>query len=294
MKIDLHSHSTASDGTYTPQALLALAKEQGIEMFAITDHDTLAGYLAVRDDVPDGMRLLAGVEISTTHTLSGGYGKKTDPKNVNKSIHVVALDVKDTARLQTALQAVQDDRANRGRAMVEKLGERFGEIGFDALWQAVLAKVGGDTISLGRPHIAQVLCEFGLVRTVTEAFDKYLGEGKSAYVPLTTPTMAQAVSLIHDCGGLAVLAHPTRYGLSATRVRKLIGDFAECGGDGCELPSPTEPISTRQMVDRMIATHGLLVSVGSDFHGTITPWRKLGQVATLRAEQVGIWTKFVG
>lgn len=295
MKIDLHSHSTASDGTYSPQEVVSLAKTHGIEMFALTDHDTLAGYLAVRDTVPSGMRLIAGVEISTTHTLSGGYGgrKKTEPtKNVSKSIHVVALDVKDYTRMQTALQAVQDDRANRGRAMVEKLGEQFPQIGFDALWEQVLSKVGGDTISLGRPHIAQALCEFGVVRTVTEAFDKYLGEGKSAYVPLATPTMAQAVSLIHDCGGLAVLAHPTRYGLSATRVRKLIGDFADCGGDGCELPSPTEPISTRQMVDRTIALHGLLVSVGSDFHGTITPWRKLGQVATLKAEQLGIWTKF--
>lgn len=293
MNIDLHSHSTASDGTYTPDELLSLAISKGIELFAITDHDTLAGYLAVRDNVPDGMHLIAGTEISTTHTLSGGYGGG-NKANPTKSIHVVALAVKDCEKLQSALQAVQDSRANRGRAMVEKVGELFPEVGFEALWQAVVAKVGGDIQGLGRPHIAQVMAEFGLVRTVTEAFDKYLGEGKSAYVPLITPSMVEVVALIHDCGGFAVLAHPTRYGLSATRVRKLIADFADCGGDACELPSPTEPVSTRQMIDRQIALHGLMVSVGSDFHGTITPWRKLGQVATLKAEQVGIWTKFVG
>lgn len=290
MMIDLHSHSTASDGTYSPQALLELANRLGIATFAITDHDTMAGYLAVErmaNDLP--IRLVSGVEISTRHTLMGGYGKN---KAEQKSVHVVALDVKDCQKMQTALQVIQDSRATRGRQMVERLGEIFGQIDVKALWQVALDKAGGQETSLGRPHIAQALHDFGCVKSVSDAFDKYLGDDKPAYVPLATLTMAESVSLIHACGGFAVLAHPTRYQLSATRVRRLMADFAECGGDACELPSPQEPVSTRQMIDRQIAEHGFLVSVGSDFHGTITPWRKLGQVATPKVGQVGVWTKF--
>src|SRR5699024_9211067 len=93
------------------------------------------------------------------------------------------------------------------------------------------------------------------------------------------------ISLIHRCGGKAVLAHPTRYNLSATRVRKLIAEFAQFGGDGCELPNNDEPLSTRRMVDRSIAEHGLQVSTGSDFHGTSMPWRKLGDVPSLAEGQ---------
>lgn len=294
MKIDLHSHSAASDGTYSPSALLNLACEHHIEMFALTDHDTMAGYLALQTEAKDlPVRLIAGVEISTIHKVSEGYGKNT---LLDKSIHVVALDVQDCQKMQSALQVIQDSRAGRGRAMVEKLAVIFSDVEgvtFERLWQAVLDKVGGEIQAIGRPHIAQVLQAFGLVRTVTDAFDKYLGEGKPAYVPLQTLSMEEAIVLIHECGGLAVLAHPTRYRLSATRIRRLIADFACFGGDGCELPSPQEPLSTRQMVDRAILANELLVSVGSDFHGAITPWRKLGQVASLKEGQVGVWTKFV-
>lgn len=285
--IDLHSHSSASDGTLSPDALLALAFECGITTFAITDHDTLAGYLAVKQQVPKGMKLVCGVEISCNHILLGGYGTH---QHVSKTIHVLALSVKDEQRLENALQKVQQSRANRGRAMVQRLAQLC-LADEDVLWQQALQLADKPT-SLGRAHIAQALCMLGVVKDTQEAFDKYLADGKSAYVSLDTPSMADTVALIHDCGGLAVLAHPTRYGLSATRVRRLIADFAAMGGDGCELPALSEPVSTRQMIDRQISTHNLLVSVGSDFHGSTMPWRRLGVVPTPKEGQIGVWERF--
>lgn len=285
--IDLHSHSSASDGTLSPDALLALAFERGITTFAITDHDTLAGYFAVKQQVPVGMQLVCGVEISCNHALVGGYGKHGC---ITKTIHVVALSVKDEERLERALQGVQESRASRARAIVQRLAQ-LSLVQEDVLWQQLLKLVDKPT-ALGRAHIAQALLALGVVKDAQEAFDKYLADGKSAYVPIETLSMAQTVALIADCGGLSVLAHPTRYGLSATRVRRLIADFAQMGGDGCELPSLSEPVSTRHMIDRQIALHGLLVSVGSDFHGSTMPWRRLGAVPTLTKGQVGVWERF--
>ncbi|MDO4250292.1 MAG: PHP domain-containing protein, partial [Moraxella sp.] len=257
--------------------------------------DTTAGFVTAQAMAAHlGIKLISGVEISCHHRLMGGYGKHA---SIDKIIHVVALNCLDIETLQQALSHIQHSRAHRGRQMVENMAQILTQkmnlaMTADELWQLVLAQVGGNEQAVGRAHIAQVLYEVGAVKTVQQAFDKYLADGKSAYVALESLKMAQAIQLIHQCGGFAVLAHPTRYNLSATRVRRLVEEFAQLGGDACELPAIAEPASTRAMIDRSIAQHGLLVSVGSDFHGTNIPWRKLGQVATLNKEQVGIWTKF--
>ncbi len=267
----------------------------GIDVFALTDHDTVMGIDEARHSADElGIRLINGVEISCQHTVTGGYGKH---REIDKIIHVVALDFDDVTKMHTALQALQDSRHQRGYLMVQKLGEILCDDMVDAqalserLWQAVLIKAGGNARAVGRAHIGQVLYEMGYVHNVQAAFDKYLADNKPAYVAIDTISMADAVRLIHDCGGLAVLAHPTRYKLSSTRTQKLISDFAECGGDACELPN-NEPISTVDMVSRAIAKHGLLVSLGSDFHGSNMPWRKLGVTTKPKAGQVGVWTKF--
>lgn len=291
MTIDLHSHSTCSDGTLSPDELVVLAKNTGIATFALTDHDTLNGYaLALQTANRVGIRLVCGVEISASHTIVGGYGVN---QRADKIIHIVGLDIQDPAKMHDSLTHIQNERALRGQKIVEKLAKIFTDIGFETLWVLCLKKAGNNSQSLGRAHIAQVLYELGLVKTIQDAFDKYLADNKPAYVAIQTLTMGQAIQLIHDCGGISVLAHPTRYNLSATRVRKLIGDFKALGGMACELPSDSEPVSTRQMIDRQIAQHNLLVSVGSDFHGSTMPWRKIGQVPTPKATQVGVWQKFV-
>ncbi len=290
MKVDLHSHSTESDGTFSPEALVQLAKNADIDILALTDHDTMSGVARAKQaaDVL-GVRLIAGVEMSTTHELMGGYGKN---KSVHKIIHVVGLNIQDEHAMQQALCSVQNSRADRARQMIERLALIFSR-DVETLWALALAKVAGNAEGLGRAHIAQVLFELGLVKSIQEAFDKFLADGKSAYVAIQTFDMSAAIHLIHRCGGCAVLAHPTRYRLSATLTRKLIADFAHCGGDACELPSPSEPISTRQMIDRMVLAHNLKVSVGSDFHGTTMPWRALGKVASVGDGQTPVWQQWL-
>lgn len=294
-KYDLHAHSTCSDGTNTPTELLHKVKAAGIDVFALTDHDTIAGLDEARTaaDVL-GVRLIHGVEISCAHSLSGGYGIH---REIDKVIHVVALDFDDTDKMHTALQVLQDSRHTRGAQMVAKLAALLSHDDTDTsalqdkLWQAVLEKAGGNARAVGRAHIGQVLYELGFVPSVQAAFDKYLADNKPAYVAIETISMADTIKLIHDCGGLAVLAHPTRYKLSSTRTQRLISDFALLGGDACELPN-NEPLSTIDMVSRAIAKHDLLVSVGSDFHGSNMPWRKLGATSSLRSGQVGVWSRF--
>lgn len=289
MKIDLHCHSTCSDGTYAPTEVVQRAHAAGVDILALTDHDTLLGIDEARVAADlCGMQLINGVEISCEHTLSGGYGKN---KSTNKIIHVLGLDFTDRARLHQTLQQLQDSRATRGQRITQKLSELL-DIDYDELWQQVCSKAGGNPQAVGRAHIGQVLYERGAVKTVQKAFDKYLADNKAAYVAIDALSMAYAIELIQACGGKAVLAHPTRYQLSATRVRKLIEEFAALGGDGCELPANSEPLSTRRMVDRSIAAHGLAVSVGSDFHGSNMPWRRIGDVPNLHPEQQGIWQKF--
>ena len=289
MKIDLHCHSTRSDGTFSPTEVVARAHAAGVTVLALTDHDTLLGIDEARAAADFyGMQLINGVEISCEHTLSGGYGKN---KSTNKIIHVLGLDFTNRARMHETLQQLQDSRATRGQRITEKLSELLA-IDYDELWQQILTKAGDNPQAVGRAHIGQVLFERGEVKTVQKAFDKYLADNKSAYVAIDALNMSDAIELIHACGGKAVLAHATRYQLSATRVRKLIEEFAALGGDGCELPASSEPPSTRKMVDRSIAEHKLAISTGSDFHGSNMPWRRIGDVPVVHPEQQGIWQSF--
>ena len=289
MKIDLHCHSTCSDGTYPPREVVQRAHRAGVTVLALTDHDTLLGIDAAREAATAcGMTLINGVEISCEHTLSGGYGKN---KSTNKIIHVLGLDFTDRTQMHATLQQLQDSRATRGQRITQKLSELL-SLDYEALWQDVCHKAGNNPQAVGRAHIGQVLYERGLVKTVQQAFDKYLADNKPAYVAIEALTMQRGIELIQACGGKAVLAHPTRYHLSATRVRKLIAEFAALGGDGCELPSSSEPLSTRKMVDRSIDEHQLAVSIGSDFHGSNMPWRRIGDVPAVHPEQHGIWQSF--
>ena len=289
MKIDLHCHSTRSDGTYAPAEVVQRAHAAGVNVLALTDHDTLLGIDEARAAAKAcDMQLINGVEISCEHTLHGGYGKN---QSTNKIIHVLGLDFTDRTRMHETLQQLQDSRATRGQRITEKLSELL-DIDYNDLWQQILTKAGSNAQAVGRAHIGQVLFERGEVKTVQKAFDKYLADNKSAYVAIEALDMARAIELIHACGGKAVLAHPTRYKLSATRVRKLIEEFAALGGDACELPASSEPTSTRKMVDRSIVEHKLAVSTGSDFHGSNMPWRRIGEVPIIHPEQQGIWQSF--
>jgi predicted metal-dependent phosphoesterase TrpH len=156
----------------------------------------------------------------------------------------------------------------------------------------VLALAGGRAEGITRGHLAQWLVDEKLVNKHQQAFDRYLGEGKSAYVPLEWMTMADGVAAIVASGGQAVLAHPTRNNLTSTALRHLLIDFKAAGGQAIELPAVNEPPATRGMINRLVAEHGFAVSTASDFHGAHMVWNKLGNVPQLADGQKGVWELF--
>lgn len=279
--VDLHTHSNISDGTLSPEQLVHAAHEKGVHTLALTDHDTMDG-LALAAQIANGydMKLISGVEISSQ------WSRPATKKSY--SVHIVALNMQQPEPLLAVLQQQKQIRAERAEQICRLLTPLIGQ----DIYADVLSKVDGEADRITRTHIAKTLVEKGIVSRVQQAFDKYIKEGKKAYVKFDGLGLEETIQAIHASGGFAVLAHPTRYDLSATNVRYLIELFAQSGGDAVELPPQIDPPATRQMVDRMIAEQGLKVSVGSDFHGENMPWIQLGRVPVMKAGQVGIWEQF--
>lgn len=280
--VDLHTHSNISDGTFSPQQLVEAAVEKLVHTLALTDHDTMDG-LALAEEAAKNheIKIISGVEISSQ------WSRPATKKNYG--VHIVALNMQNPEPLQKALNQQKKIRAERSKQICDLLLPLIGE----DIYADVLAKVDNIPDRVTRTHIAKTLVEKGIVTRPQQAFDKYIKEGKKAYVKFDGLSLEDTIQVIHESGGFAVLAHPTKYDLSATNIRYLIEIFAKFGGDAVELPSAIEPSSTRQMVDRMIAEHGLKVSIGSDFHGDHMPWIKLGNVPSLKPGQIGIWESFV-
>ena len=279
--VDLHTHSNISDGTLSPAELVAAAIQQGIHTLALTDHDSMDGVALARQAAQgQALEIISGVEISSQ------WSRPATQKSY--SVHVVALNMQNPAPLQALLEQQKQIRAERAKQICDLLTPLIGQ----DIYNDVLLKVEGVADRITRTHIAKTLQEKGIVTRVQQAFDKYIKEGKKAYVKFDGLSLEDTIRVIHDSQGFAVLAHPTRYDLSATNIRYLIEIFAKYGGDAVELPPNIDPASTRQMVDRMIAEHGLKVSVGSDFHGENMPWIKLGNTPRVKEGQIGIWDRF--
>lgn len=280
--VDLHTHSNISDGTLSPAELVSAAIQQGIHTLALTDHDSMDGVALARQAAQgQDLKIISGVEISSQ------WSRPATQKSY--SVHVVALNMQNPAPLQALLEQQKQIRAERAKQICDLLIPLIGQ----DIYNDVLLKVEGVADRITRTHIAKTLQEKGIITRVQQAFDKYIKEGKKAYVKFDGVSLEDTIQVIHDSQGFAVLAHPTRYDLSATNIRYLIEIFAKSGGDAVELPPNIDPASTRQMVDRMIAEHGLKVSVGSDFHGENMPWIKLGNIPRVKEGQVGIWESFV-
>jgi hypothetical protein len=280
--VDLHTHSNISDGTFSPQQLVEAAVEKLVHTLALTDHDTMDG-LALAEEAAKNheIKIISGVEISSQ------WSRPATKKNYG--VHIVALNMQNPEPLQKALNQQKKIRAERSKQICDLLLPLIGE----DIYADVLAKVDNIPDRVTRTHIAKTLVEKGIVTRPQQAFDKYIKEGKKAYVKFDGLSLEDTIQVIHESGGFAVLAHPTKYDLSATNIRYLIEIFAKFGGDAVELPPAIEPSSTRQMVDRMITEYDLKVSIGSDFHGDHMPWIKLGNVPSLKPGQVGIWESFV-
>ena len=283
--VDLHTHTYISDGTLSPEQLVQAALDLKIHTRALTDHDTMDGLSRAQTYAQDyaqdqDIQIISGVEISSQWSRP----------NTQKSygVHIVALNMQNQAPMQTMLEQQKKVRAERAQAICALLEKC---ISFD-IYPEVLAQVDGQPDRVTRTHIAKALVEKKIVSRPQQAFDRFLKEGKKAFVKFDGLGLKETIEVIHASGGFAVLAHPTRYDLSATNIRYLIELFAELGGDAVELPPNSEPASTRQMVDKMIEQLGLAVSIGSDFHGDNMPWIKLGNIPRVKEGQVGIWERF--
>lgn len=280
--VDLHTHSNISDGTLSPELLVHAALEKGIHTLALTDHDSMDGLILAENIAKNHpIQIISGVEISSQWSRPS--------TNKSYGVHIVALNMQNPEPLQRLLEQQKKIRAERSKQICDLL---IPLIQMD-IYPDVIAQVDGEADRVTRTHIAKSLVAKGVVSRPQQAFDKYIKEGKKAYVKFDGLGLEETIKVIHESKGYAVLAHPTRYDLSATNVRYLIELFAQHGGDAIELPPAIEPLSTRQMVDRMIEQFDLKVSVGSDFHGDNMPWIKLGSIPKVKEGQVGIWESFV-
>ncbi|MBQ7266052.1 MAG: PHP domain-containing protein [Firmicutes bacterium] len=256
--IDLHTHSTVSDGSYTPTELVEYAYEKGLKALALTDHDDIAGVEEAKRCAENfHIELVPGIEFSTEH--------KGQP------FHMVGLFI-DTKNkeLLSALEYIKSDRARRN----EKIISALNKMDMDIELKEVEAISGGGVIS--RAHFAAVLKQKGYVKSYNEAFDRFLGDGKSAYVKREAVTAPEAISLIHRSGGIAVIAHPLIYRLSERRLLQLIEALKELGVDAIEAYYSSHRPSDTRKIKEYAQRYGLLLSGGSDFHGSVKPGLDLG------------------
>ncbi len=250
--VDLHSHSTASDGARSPAEVMALARAAGLAAIALTDHDTVAGIAEAEAAARGlGLRLVPGVELSAVEG--------------EVETHLLGLHLSQPAEIEAGLTALREMRRERAERMVARLNDLGVRITFDS----VLDQAAGAAI--GRPHVARAMVQEGWATDLRDAFDRYLGNGRAAFVPKDKLSMGHAIAMIHRAGGLAVMAHP---GHAGTRAR--IEALAAQGLDGVEVLHPSHGAEDIARL-RAIADHlDLLPSGGSDWHGASDGPRTLG------------------
>lgn len=279
--IDLHTHSTMSDGTLSPEDVVLLAKQKNVHLLALTDHDNMDGvHRASLVAKQQHIQFISGVEVSSQ------WQRPSTKKSYG--VHIVALNMQQPDALLSLLEQQKSIRAERAKMICHKLQK----ITAYDVWEDCLQLTDGQADRITRSHIAQALLQRKAITRLQQAFDLYLKQGKAAYVPCQWADFQQTIDAIHHSQGFAILAHPAEYDLSATNLRYLIEIFAQAGGDAVELSAESKPLATRQMIDRCISQHQLKISVGSDFHGSHMPWRTLGKVPSIQAHHTGIWQDF--
>lgn len=268
---DLHSHSLASDGSLSPGELVRLAAAHGVDVLALTDHDETRGIAEARKAAQDaGMILIPGIEISVT------WDKQT--------VHIVGLRIDPNSNpLQQGLQGLREWRQWRA----EEMGRRLAKHGIHGAFEAAAGLAQGRIIS--RTHFAHFLAEQGYAKSVRDVFKSFLKPNKPGYVPGQWASLEEALHWIHQAGGQAVIAHPARYNMTATRRRKLIGEFVELGGEGLEVVSGSHSRGDNFSMAQVAKHFGLRASVGSDFHGPENPWVMLGKLEPLPDGCEPIW-----
>ncbi|QWL62214.1 PHP domain-containing protein [Aeromonas jandaei] len=272
MRFDLHCHTTASDGVLRPAELVRRAAEKQVEVLAITDHDTLAGLDEARSTIAAEqlpLRLVSGVEIST------GWE--------HHEIHIVALGVDEKnpqlTDFLTGQQARREERA-------QEIGRRLEKCLIPGTYEEAKQLAGDAAVT--RAHFARVLVARGVADNMQKVFKKYLSRGNKGYAPAQWPEMGEAITAIHAAGGLAVLAHPSRYDLTAKWIKRLLVAFKAAGGDAMEVSLPQQSPQERANLGQWANEYGLAISVGSDFHFP-SNWTELGRHLWLPKEGTPLW-----
>lgn len=263
-RVDLHVHSSASDGTYAPAELVQLARQSGLGAIALTDHDTVAGVAeALAAGIQLGVEVLPGIEISSDYERTGAHilGYLVDP---------------NSPALQEVIDWFVAERETRNQAIVDKLAAD----GFPISIPELKAKF--PHTMLGRPHIGQLLVEKGCVGSVTEAMDRWLWDGQPYFVPRQHLPIADAIRLIKKAGGVASIAHPLEYGYDKEGVERLIQTGCELGAIGVECHYSGYTREEEAMLESFAKARNMVITGGSDFHGSRKPYQLGTGTGTLR------------
>jgi predicted metal-dependent phosphoesterase TrpH len=268
---DLHAHSTASDGTLSPAELMQHAHAAGVNVMALTDHDTTAGIAEARDTATQlGMEFIPGIELSVTWD--------------NRTVHIVGLGIDENSEpIQAGIKKLMDFRQRRA----EEIGRRLEKAGYPDMYEKAKAYSNGRLI--GRVHFARALVAAGHADTVGAVFKKFLVGGKPGFVPGAWAELGDVVKWIREAGGRAIIAHPARYDMTRTKLRQLIADFKELGGEGFEVCSGSHSKDDVNTMAQHARDFDLLASAGSDFHGPENPWVNLGQLAPIPQGLKPVW-----
>lgn len=268
---DLHSHSTASDGSLSPTALVERAASVGVDVLALTDHDSTAGLSeASRTAQRMGLHLVAGAELSVTWN--------------GQVIHIVGLGIDPAyAPLQQGLAAALAFRHWRA----DEIGRRLGKAGIEGATEGARKLATGGLVS--RTHFAHFLVDHGYAKDIRQVFKRFLTRGRPGHVPGNWATLGDAVGWITGAGGVAVIAHPARYGLTRKRLLDLIAEFVDAGGEALEVVSGSHGADDIRRMADIARQQALLASVGSDYHGPHQTYLELGRMPPLPPGLSPVW-----
>lgn len=278
MIVDLHCHSTASDGVLAPEALVQRAHAHGVELLALTDHDTLEGLDAAQAAADSlGVRLVNGIELSCIWN--------------GATIHVLGYAFRcDAAALQQAIAELHQGRWQRAETIAQRLAAK-GMPGALEGARAVQQELGDSGNAPARPHFADFLVRAGHVRDRAEAFRKWLGSGKLGDVKQHWPTLEQTVTTLREADAWVSLAHPWQYDFTRSKRRRLISEFSQAGGHALEVVNGMQPLEQVGGLSILAREFGLMASVGSDFHAP-GDWSELGMYRALPDDLQPLWTRF--
>ncbi len=269
--IDLHTHSTASDGAFTPTQLIEKAMGAGVETLALTDHDTVAGLQEAKSAaIERGLNFINGIELSTSWNF--------------KTVHIVGLNIdSESPAMHEATLHLKQLREERAI----KIGEKLAKAGISDAYKNAKQLAGNGTVT--RQHFSRFLVEAGHAKNQTDVFKRFLVKNKPGFVSVAWPSLDDTISRINNAGGVAVIAHPLRYTMTGTKLRKLIEEFKSLGGKAIEVVTGHNNIGELELATNYAKRFNIAASIGSDFHNEQTSWGQIGKLATMPKGLTPVW-----